>query len=115
VLKTLECRSPEVDYNHRSQGMCGARYVTLGMEVLWGENPLEHSKFPNIEVLKSIRVIQTSEDMRRRIMNFKDFPFQRIRAVVVLALVVFASGHTSRSYASIDGWKNPKNLGEATR
>jgi hypothetical protein len=32
--------------------------------------------------------------------------------VVVLAPVVLASGHSPRSYASIEGWKNPKNLGE---
>jgi hypothetical protein len=40
--------------------------------------------------------------------NFRDFPFWRIRAVVVLAPVVLASGHSPRSYASIEGWKNPK-------
>jgi hypothetical protein len=32
--------------------------------------------------------------------------------VVVLVPVVLVSGHSLWSYASIDGWKNPKNLGE---
>jgi hypothetical protein len=118
--KALECsklpneRSPEVDYNRRSQGTCGARSVTLGMEVLRGENPLERSKLPNVEVPKSIRAIKISEDTRRQIVNFRDFPLRRIHAVVVLAPVVLASGHSPWSYASIDGWKNLKNLGEAT-
>jgi hypothetical protein len=84
------------------------------MEVPWGENPLEHSKFPNVEVLKSIRVIKISEDTRRQIMNFEDFPLQRIQVVVVLAPVVLVSSYNPWSYVSTDGWKNPKNLGEAT-
>jgi hypothetical protein len=64
------------------------------MEVLQGEEPLEHSKFLNTEVLKSIRAVKIFEDMQRQIMNFGDFPLRRIREVVVLAPVVLASGHS---------------------
>jgi hypothetical protein len=37
--------------------------------------------------------------------NFRDFPLRRIHTGVVLAPVVLASGHSPRSYASVDGGK----------
>jgi hypothetical protein len=43
--------------------------------------------------------------------NFIDLQLWRIRAVVVLALVVLASGHSPWSYAIIGGMEEPEGLG----
>jgi hypothetical protein len=70
----------------------------------------ERSETPECRSPEVNQDIEIPKDTWCQIVNFEEFPFRGIRAVVVLAPVVLASGHNSRSYASIRGMEEPKGL-----